>query len=113
MSVDAEAAHAVLAGDLPPPCPGGRHYARAVRTVEGKVWHCVLCRRDLRPFHPTTMEDEVSKLPLSDQQVHEIAEAVISELMPRFEQALEAAFRDGRRSAFAEAEQIVRREVAR
>lgn len=105
-------ARPVLEGDPPRPC--ARHpHARAHLGEDGrKWWCCTVCGHALRPFHPTTMEDQgMSRLPLTNEQIHSIAEAVMDQLMPRFEQALEHAYDAGRRSGLAEAERIVRETV--
>lgn len=105
MTEDGTGARPVLEGDPPPPCAGQRHYAIAVRGEDGrKVWRCSICTHVLRPFHPAPWEDtNVSKLPLTDEQVHEIAEAVMAVLMPRIEEAFEHAYDAGYRRATAEA----------
>lgn len=106
-------ARPVLEGDPPPPC--GQHpHARAFTGEDGrKWWCCTVCGHPLRPFHPQPMwEDlDMSKLPLTEEQIHGIAEAVMEQLMPRVEEALNHAYDEGRRAGLKKAEDLVREMV--
>lgn len=101
-------ARPVLVGDPPPPCTGQRHYAVAKTGEDGrKTWVCITCTHVLRPFYANPWGVHMSKLPLTDQEVHEIAEAVMDVLMPRFEEALERMYGVGRRDGLTQAGEML------